>query len=169
MSRACPGGSTGPSRAPRRLPREGAVRRAGPSHGLPGQALPPVTIHSNWGSISSCRHGSSSGCRLTGTCRLCSFLYSLHAISALSGALRAPSPRFGGFLSAIAFYSTAAAAFVLVRSGCLDALRGAPAEIRRGPLPLRHAMGCMSVGISLLKAHESFRDCKSYRCRKRWV
>ena len=43
MTRACPGGSTGPSRAPLRLPAEGAALRAGPSHGLPGQALPPVT------------------------------------------------------------------------------------------------------------------------------
>lgn len=43
MRRDCPRGSTGTSRAALRLPLESAPLRAGPSYGLPGQALPPVT------------------------------------------------------------------------------------------------------------------------------
>ena len=44
MSRACPGGSTGTSHAPlRRTAWQVAALRAGPSCGLPGQALAPVT------------------------------------------------------------------------------------------------------------------------------
>jgi hypothetical protein len=38
MTPACPGGSTGRSRAPPRVPLESASLRAGPTYGLPGQA-----------------------------------------------------------------------------------------------------------------------------------
>ena len=39
MTPACPGGSTGRSRAPLRVPLESASLRAGATHGLPGQAF----------------------------------------------------------------------------------------------------------------------------------
>ncbi len=56
----------GTSRAPLRRPHDGAALRAGPSCGLPGQALAPITPkHSQQGASSSCRQGTSSGRRLT--------------------------------------------------------------------------------------------------------
>jgi hypothetical protein len=71
VSRTCPGGSTGTSRAPLRQTLAVTPRRAGPSYGLPGQVLSPVArqIYVNRGASSSCRRGVSSGCRLTRSAR----------------------------------------------------------------------------------------------------
>ncbi len=65
MSRACPRGSTGTSRARRSAAVDGAAQRARvpPVDYVDKPSRPRATT--NRGSSSSCRQGSSSGCRLT--------------------------------------------------------------------------------------------------------